>query len=58
LFGLVVGALVARRRRQPILVASDVGRGILLAGIPMLWPVGLLTLPMLMVMVAFGSCRC
>ena len=27
LFGLVVGALVDRRRRQPILVASDVGRG-------------------------------
>jgi len=54
LFGLVVGALVDRRRRQPILVASDVGRGILLAGIPMLWLVGLLTFPMLMVMVAFG----
>ena len=54
LFGLVVGALVDRRRRQPILVASDVGRGILLAGIPMLWLVGLLTLPMLMVMVVFG----
>ena len=54
LFGLVVGALVDRRRRQPILVASDVGRGILLAGIPMLWLVRLLTLPMLMVMVVFG----
>jgi len=40
LFGLVVGALVDRRRRQPILVAGDVDRGILLAGIPMLWLVG------------------
>lgn len=55
LFGLVVGALVDRRRRQPILVVSDVGRGVLLGVIALLWLVGLLTLPMLMVlMVAFG----
>lgn len=55
LLGLVVGALVDRRRRQPILVVTDLGRGILLGVIPLLWLVGMLTLPILLVfMVVFG----
>lgn len=53
--GLVVGALVDRRRRQPILVVTDLGRGFLLGAIPLLWLVGILTLPVLMAfMVVFG----
>ena len=55
LFGLIVGALVDRRRRKPILVATDLGRGMLLGGIPILWLLGWLSLPVLMVFVAlFG----
>jgi MFS family permease len=55
LFGLVAGALVDRRRRQPILVVSDIGRGILLGVIPLLWLVGSLTIPLLMAFMAvFG----
>ena len=55
LLGLVVGALVDRRRRQPVLVVTDVGRAVLLAAIPLLWLVGRLDLPVLMgLMVVFG----
>lgn len=55
LFGLVVGALVDRRRRLPLLVATDVGRGVLLAAIPALWLLDGLTLAVLMVVVTmFG----
>lgn len=54
--GLVVGALVDRRRRLPVLVATDLGRGLLLGAIPLLWWLGGLSLPVLMVvMVAFGT---
>lgn len=56
LLGLVVGALVDRRRRKPILVATDLGRGILLGMIPLLWLLGWLTLPVLLAFVAgFGA---
>jgi MFS family permease len=34
LFGLVVGAWVDRRRRRPLLVIADLGRGLLLLAIP------------------------
>ena len=54
--GLVAGALVDRRRRQPVLVVTDLGRGLLLAAIPVLWWLGGLSLPVLMlVLVAFGT---
>jgi MFS family permease len=52
LLGLVVGALIDRRRRRPVLVATDLGRGILLGLIPLLWLLGALSLPVLLVIVA------
>ncbi|WP_248582777.1 MFS transporter [Nocardioides sp. InS609-2] len=56
LLGLVVGALVDRRRRQPVLVVTDLGRAVLLGVIPLLWFLDRLTLPVLMgVMVVFGT---
>ena len=56
LLGLVVGALVDRRRRRPILVATDLGRAVLLGTIPLLWLVDELNLLTLMaLMVAFGT---
>ncbi|CAN5341812.1 MFS transporter [soil metagenome] len=50
--GLVVGALIDRRRRRPVLVVTDLGRGILLGLIPLLWLLGALSLPVLLVIVA------
>jgi MFS family permease len=55
LLGLIVGALVDRRRRRPILIGTDLGRGILLGLIPLFWVLGWLTLPLLLLFVAcFG----
>jgi Transmembrane secretion effector len=36
LFGLIVGVLVDRARRRPVLVVTDLGRGILLFAVPVL----------------------
>jgi MFS family permease len=40
--GLIVGALMDRRRRKPVLVATGIGRAIVLTSIPVLWVVGAL----------------
>lgn len=54
--GLVVGALVDRRRRRPVLIATDLAQAVLLISIPALWAVGALSLPLLLVIVAgYGS---
>ena len=56
LLGLVVGSLVERRRRRPVLVATDLARAALLLIIPALWVLDELTLTVLVVvMVVFGS---
>ncbi|MDP3870513.1 MFS transporter [Phenylobacterium sp.] len=53
--GLIIGALVDRWRRKPLLVGTDLGRALLLGAIPALWWLGWLSLPLLMVFVAlFG----
>jgi len=55
LFGLVAGVLVDRARRRPVLVVTDLGRGVLLVAIPMLALTHRLSLPVLMgFMIAFG----
>ena len=55
LLGLVVGALIERRRRIPILITSDLARAVILLAIPALWLLGWLTLPALLVFVGvFG----
>jgi len=46
--GVVVGALVDRRRRRPVMVATDLAQAVLLAAIPVLWWQGLLSLPALL----------
>ena len=54
--GLVVGVLVDRVRRRPVLVATDLGRGLLLVAIPLLALADQLTLGLVVVfMVAFGT---
>jgi MFS family permease len=55
LFGLVAGVLVDRARRRPLLVATDIGRGLLLIAIPALALTHRLSIPVLMVFMAvFG----
>ncbi|WP_232660384.1 MFS transporter [Pseudonocardia sp. TRM90224] len=54
--GLVVGALVDRYRRRPIMVTSDLIRAALLVMIPAAWAAGILSMPVLLVIVvAYGT---
>lgn len=56
LFGLVAGVLVDRSRRLPLLVMTDIARGLLLIGVPVLALSHRLTLVVLMAfMVVFGA---
>ena len=54
LIGLLVGVLVDRVRRIPLLVASDLARAVLLAGIPVAWMFGWLNMGLLYT-VALGT---
>jgi len=51
-FGLVIGALVDRRRRRPLLIGADLGRAALLIGVPLLLLVGWLDITALLLLVA------
>ncbi len=54
--GIVVGALVDRHPRRPILVTTDLVQAGLLASIPLLWWADLLSFPVLLVIVmAYGT---
>jgi len=55
-FGLVVGAIVDGRRRLPLMVGTDLLQAALLLAIPLMWWLGLLSLPALMlVVIAYGT---
>lgn len=55
-FGLVVGALVDGRRRLPLMVSTDLVQAVLLLAIPLLWWLGLLSLPaLLVIVVGYGT---
>ena len=49
--GLVVGALVDRVDRRPVMVVTDLTRALLLALVPLAWSLDLLTFPLLLVVV-------
>ncbi|HEX8508510.1 MAG TPA: MFS transporter [Propionibacteriaceae bacterium] len=54
--GLVVGALVDRARRRPLMIATDLTRAVLLVLIPLAWSLDLLTFALLLVLVVlFGT---
>ena len=54
--GIVVGALVDRRPRRPVMIATDVAQAVLLATIPLLWWLDALSFPVLLVIVlAYGT---
>ncbi len=55
-FGLVVGAIVDGRRRLPLMVGTDLLQAALLLTIPLMWWLGLLSLPALMlIVIAYGT---
>jgi MFS family permease len=55
LLGLIVGAVVDRRRRKPILIGTDLARAVLLGVIPILYVVGWLNIAVLLIFVmCFG----
>ncbi|MFE7507539.1 MFS transporter [Promicromonospora sp. NPDC057488] len=45
--GLVLGAVVDRWRRRPLLITTDLIRGLLLGSVPLLWWAGALNIPVL-----------
>lgn len=53
--GLVVGALVDRARRRPLMMATDLTRAVLLTLIPLAWVLDLLTFPLLLIVVVMFS---
>ena len=54
--GLVVGALVDRVRRRPVMVVTDLARAALLGLVPLAWALDVLTFPLLLVVVLlFGT---
>ncbi|UFU07484.1 MFS transporter [Ruania halotolerans] len=56
LFGLLLGALIDRRARRPVMIATDLVRAVLLVLIPLTWWAGLLSLPVLLAIVfSFGA---
>lgn len=56
LFGLVLGALIDRIRRRPVMIASDLLRALLLCAIPALWAFGVLSLgPLLLIVALLGT---
>lgn len=54
--GLVVGAVVDGRRRLPVMITTDLVQAALLVAIPLAWWLGILTLPVLMlIVVGYGA---
>ena len=54
--GLVVGALVDRARRRPVMIITDLTRAVLLSLIPLAWSLDILTFGLLLVVVVlFGT---
>lgn len=53
--GVYAGALVDRRRRKPLMVGTDLACAVLIGLIPLAWALGVLSLPVLLVIVALYS---
>ncbi|HEY9290310.1 MAG TPA: MFS transporter [Microlunatus sp.] len=56
IFGLLAGVIIDRMRRRPVLVITDLARGVLLVAIPLLALSGTLSVPTLIIfMIIFGT---
>jgi MFS family permease len=54
--GVVVGALVDRRARRPVMVTTDLAQAVLLVAVPLLWWLDALSFPALLgIVMAFGT---
>lgn len=54
--GLLLGAVLDRYPRRPVMIGTDLGRALLLLLIPITWQAGLLSLPVLLtIVVVFGT---
>ena len=54
--GVVAGALVDRHARRPVMISTDLVQAVLLAAIPLLWWMDLLTFPTLLgIVMAYGT---
>lgn len=53
--GLHAGALIDRHERRPVMIASDIGRAILLGLVPVSWAIGLLSMELLYVVAILGG---
>jgi MFS family permease len=55
LLGLLAGVWVDRLRRRPLLIAADIGRGVLLISVPLAYLLGLLRIEQLYVVAALAG---
>ncbi|GAB4110133.1 MAG: MFS transporter [Roseiflexaceae bacterium] len=55
LLGLPIGTLVDRHRRRPLLIAADLGRGLLLLAIPIAYALGWLRIELLYLLAALAG---
>src|SRR5437660_5594407 len=55
MFGLLAGVLADRYRRRPVLVGTDLGRAVVLGMVPLLWLLGALSIPVLVVLMFAGG---
>jgi len=53
--GLHAGALIDRHERRPVMIASDIGRAILLGLVPLAWAIDLLSMELLYVVAILGG---
>ena len=53
--GLHAGALIDRHERRPVMIASDIGRAVLLGLVPLSWAIGLLSMELLYVVAILGG---
>ncbi len=56
LFGLIIGAWVDRLKRRPLLIAADLGRGLLVFGIPLLAVLNALSMEALILLAFLIGC--
>lgn len=55
LIGLHAGVFVDRHQRRPVMIAADIGRALLLGAVPLAWALGVLTIPLLAIVVVLAG---
>ena len=55
IIGLHAGVLIDRHERRPVMIASDIGRAVLLGLIPLSWTIGALSMELLYIVALVGG---